>query len=57
MIRFAIETDKERPVKIAWNECARGFYCPCCFSGVENKDQKCPYCGQQLLDRYGFDKK
>lgn len=46
------DIDKDKPIKIAWNEYARGFYCPTCLTGVENKTHKCKYCGQQLLDRY-----
>ena len=46
--------DKEKPIKIEFNYHARGFYCPTCSTGVENKDQKCPFCGQKLLDAYGF---
>lgn len=47
--------DKEKPIKIEFNYHARGFCCPTCSTGVANKDQKCPFCGQQLLDAYGFD--
>jgi rRNA maturation endonuclease Nob1 len=50
------EIDKEKPIKIEFNYHARGFNCPTCSTGVENKTQKCPFCGQQLLDAYGFDK-
>ena len=50
------EVDKEKPIKIEFNYQARGFYCPTCLTGVENKDQKCKCCGQQLLDAYGFNK-
>lgn len=50
------KTDKEKSIKIKFNYHARGFYCPTCNTGVENKNQKCPYCGQQLLDAYGFSK-
>ena len=49
--------DKEKPIKIEFNYHARGFYCPTCRTGVENKNQKCPFCGQQLLDAYGFEKR
>ena len=48
--------DKEKPIKIEFNYNARGFYCPTCSTGVKNKTQQCPFCGQQLLDAYGFDK-
>lgn len=48
------EVDKEKPIKIEFNYRARGFYCPTCSTGVENKSQKCKYCGQQLLNAYGF---
>ena len=50
------KTDKEKPIKIEFNYHPRGFYCPACNTGVENKNQKCPYCGQQLLDAHGFSK-
>ena len=46
--------DKEKPVKIEFNYYARGFYCPTCSTGVENKTQRCRFCGQQLLDSYGI---
>lgn len=46
------EDEKENPIKIEFNYHARGFYCPTCSTGVANKDQKCPFCGQQLLDAY-----
>jgi len=44
--------DKSHPLKIQFNYCARGFYCPSCLTGVENKNQKCPYCEQNLIDAY-----
>lgn len=50
------EVDKDKPIKIEFNYRARGFYCPTCLTGVANKDQKCPFCGQRLLDRYDFNK-
>lgn len=52
-----IKIDKDKPIKIKFNYHARGFYCPTCSTGVENKDQKCKFCGQQLLDAYDFNKK
>lgn len=52
-----IKPNKEKPIKIEFNYHARGFYCPTCLTGVENKNQKCPFCGQQLLDAYGFNNK
>lgn len=52
-----IKPNKTKPIKIEFNYHARGFYCPTCSTGVENKDQKCPFCGQQLLDAYGFNNK
>ena len=48
------EVDKEKPIKIKFDYYARGFRCPTCSTGVENKTQKCKYCGQQLLDAYGL---
>lgn len=48
---------REKPIKIEFNCHARGFYCPNCSTGVENKDQKCSFCGQELLDAYGFNNK
>lgn len=48
------EVYKEKPIKIEFNYRARGFYCPTCLASVENKSQKCTYCGQQLLNVYGF---
>lgn len=50
------KTDKNKPIKIEFNYYARGFYCPTCHTGVENKDQKCKFCGQQLLNAYEFNK-
>ena len=44
--------DKEKPINIEFNYHARGFYCPTCVTGLECKDQKCPFCVQQLLDPY-----
>ena len=52
-----IKLNKEKPIKIMFNYQARGFYCPICLTGVENKNQKCPFCGQQLLDAYDFNNK
>ena len=52
-----VKPNKEKPIKIAFNYHARGFYCPSCSTGVKNKNQKCPFCGQQLLDAYGFNNK
>ena len=52
-----IKPNKEKPIKIAFNYLSRGFYCPTCLTGVENKNQKCQFCGQQLLDAYGFNSK
>lgn len=40
----------ETAVEIQFNYLARGFYCPTCRTGVENKNHKCPHCGQQLLE-------
>ena len=54
--KMTYEINKEKPIKIEFNYHARGFYCPTCSTGVANKNQKCPFCGQQLLDAYGFDK-
>ena len=48
-----IKQNKEKPIKIKFNDYAKRFYCPTCLTGVENKDQKCPFCSQQLLDAYG----
>lgn len=50
------KVDKEKPIKIEFNYHARGFYCPTCSTGVGNKNQICPFCGQKLLDSYGFNK-
>ncbi len=47
----------EEPIKIAWNEYARGFYCPACLVGVENRTHQCKYCGQLLLNRYEREEK
>lgn len=44
-----IRAHKEAPVKIQWNERARGFYCPTCNTGTSMKAEKCNYCGQLLL--------
>ncbi len=52
-----IKPNKTEAIKIEFNYHARGFYCPTCNTGVENKNQKCPFCGQQLLDAYGFNNK
>ena len=52
-----IKPNKENPIKIEFNYHARGFYCPTCLTGVENKNRKCPFCGQQLLDAYEFNSK
>ena len=49
-----VKPNKENPIKIKFNYHARRFYCPTCNTGVKNKDQKCPFCGQQLLDAYGL---
>lgn len=50
------EVDKEKPIRIEFNYHARGFYCPTCSTGVENKNQTCKFCGQQLLNAYDFTK-
>ena len=42
------------PMRIAFNYHARGFYCPMCRTGVENKEQECPFCSQKLLNAYEF---
>ena len=52
-----VKLNKEKPIKIEFNHYTRGFYCPTCLTGVENKDQKCKFCGQQLLDIYEFNNK
>ena len=49
-----IKQSTKEPVKIAFDYYSRGFYCPICLVGVENKNQECPFCGQKLLDAYGF---
>lgn len=49
-----VKPNKTIVIKIEFNYHTRGFYCPICSIGVENKVQKCPFCGQQLLDVYGF---
>ncbi len=47
--------DKNKPIKIQWNEYARGFYCPTCITGLAQYNIKqCPYCGQILLPIYKF---
>ena len=49
---------KETPAKkIEFNYSARGFYCPTCKIGVENRAQECPFCGQSLLNAYNFKEK
>ena len=45
-----IKPNKEKPIKIGFIYHTRGFYCPTCLTSVKNKDQKCMYCGQQLLE-------
>lgn len=40
---------KNTPIKIQWNEYARGFYCPSCLTGTANNTSECRYCGQKLL--------
>ena len=50
------KVDKENPIKIEFNYHARGFCCPTCSTGVENKDQTCKFCGQTLLNAYNFNK-
>jgi len=40
---------KNKPVKIQWNEIARGFYCPTCSTGTAVNTKKCGYCGQLLI--------
>jgi len=47
-------TNKDKPIKIQWNEYARGFYCPICFTGTASNTQQCKYCGQKLLPMYNF---
>lgn len=46
--------NKNKPVKIQFSDTARGFYCPTCRTGTYNKKHKCYYCGQLLLECYGF---
>ena len=41
--------DKNKPVKIQFNEIARAFYCPVCSTGTANDTKRCSYCGQLLL--------
>ena len=50
-----LDMDKSKPVKIQFNEMARGFYCPICNTGTYNKEHKCEYCGQLLFGCYGFE--
>ena len=50
-----IGINKNIPIKIQFSETARGFYCPTCDTGTYNKKHKCNYCGQLLLDCYGFE--
>jgi hypothetical protein len=50
------KVDKNNPIKIEFNYYARGFYCPTCNTGVKNKNQKCMFCGQKLLNAYEFNK-
>jgi len=45
---------KDKPIKIQWNEYARGFYCPSCFTGTASDTEQCKYCGQKLLSMYNF---
>jgi len=46
--------NKDTPIKIQWNEYARGFYCPSCFTGTASDTEQCKYCGQKLLPMYNF---
>ncbi len=44
-----MKVNKEIPIKICWNEYARGFYCPTCMTGTSLDKKKCSYCGQLFL--------
>ena len=50
---FKKHINKNVPVKIAWNEYARGFYCPTCRTGTTSDTKKCGYCGQLLISYFG----
>ena len=43
--------------KIQFNYGNRGFFCPTCLHGVENKSHDCKNCGQKLVEAYEFAKK
>jgi hypothetical protein len=49
-----IKLPEKNSVKIEFNYHARGFYCPVCLTGVENKEQECPFCGQKWMNAYAF---
>lgn len=44
-----IGIDKDKPTKIRWSDCDRGFYCPTCNYGTAADTSKCNHCGQLLL--------
>lgn len=44
----------DTPIKMAWSDTARGFYCPTCRTGVKCEElQRCSSCGQMLTKPYG----
>lgn len=58
----SLESKKQKelldtPIKMAWSDTARGFYCPKCHTGVACKMHRCKSCGQMLVVPYDFEYK
>jgi hypothetical protein len=51
------DVNKAIPRKIRFDYYARGFFCPTCLHGVENKSHRCNNCAQELIEAYEFDEK